>query len=222
MMDDFWLFFTTGIGHIADWKGIDHILFITAMCLRYVWKDWKKILLLVTAFTIGHSLTLGLSVFNIISIPTVWTEFLIAVTILVTALSDLRKERPSRRRYPLIYYFALVFGFIHGMGFSTLLKSMLGRDRQIVGQLLAFNLGLEVGQLLIVGCLLTLLTLLATVGIDRLHSRIFVSGAIAALALEMCIDRWPLGENEKENNTQTEIKYRNDKHENFSILQNLA
>ncbi|WP_447641018.1 MULTISPECIES: HupE/UreJ family protein [Chitinophagaceae] len=221
-MNDFWLFFTTGIEHIADWKGIDHILFITALCLRYVWKDWKKILVLVTAFTIGHSLTLALSVFNIIRIPTVWTEFLIAVTILVTALSDLREEKRSRKKYSAIYYFALVFGFIHGMGFSTLLKSMLGRDRQIVGQLFAFNLGLEVGQLLIVACLLTLLTLLAKMGINRLHSRIFISGAIAALSLEMCMDRWPLGNKETETHSQTAIKHIKNKHEHFTSSQNLA
>lgn len=220
-MNDFGLFFTTGIEHIADWKGIDHILFITALCLRYVWKDWKKILILVTAFTIGHSLTLALSVFNILNIPTVWTEFLIAVTILITALLDLREEKKSNKKYPLIYYFALIFGFIHGMGFSTLLKSMLGRDHQIIGQLFAFNLGLEVGQLLIVACLLTLLTLLAKMGINRLHSRIFISGAIAALALEMCIDRWPFGD-EEDRHSSIEIKQNIHSHENSVIIQDLT
>lgn len=221
-MNDFWLFFTTGIEHIADWKGIDHILFIAALCLRYVWKDWKKILLLVTAFTVGHSLTLALSVFNMINIPTVWTEFLIAATILATALSDLREERKNKRKYSLIYYFVLVFGFIHGMGFSTLLKSMLGRDRQIIGQLFAFNLGLEVGQILIVVCLLSLLTLLAKMGIDRLHSRIFLGGAIAALSLEMCMDRWPLNIKEKEHHSRIEIKHIRTKHENLNTIQDLA
>ncbi len=211
-MNDFWLFFTTGIEHIADWKGIDHILFITALCLRYVWKDWRKILVLVTAFTVGHSLTLALSVFNILNIPTVWTEFLIGVTILITALSDLRAEKGHKTKYPLIYYFALVFGFIHGMGFSTLLKSMLGRDQQIVGQLFAFNLGLEVGQLLIVACLLTLLTILAKIGIDRQHSRIFISGAIAALSLEMCIERWPFDVKKEDNISTIKIQYINNKH----------
>ncbi|PZP52232.1 MAG: HupE / UreJ protein [Pseudopedobacter saltans] len=214
-MNDFWLFFTTGIEHIADWKGIDHILFISALCLRYVWSDWRKILILITAFTIGHSLTLALSVFNIINIPTVWTEFLIAVTILITALSDLKKESNTSKKYSLIYYFALVFGFIHGMGFSTLLKSMLGRDRQIVGQLFAFNLGLEVGQILIVICLLSILTLFAKLGINRLHSRIFISGAIAALALEMCLERWPFRLEENKRETRIETKYTKDTHENF-------
>lgn len=221
-MNDFWLFFTTGIEHIADWKGIDHILFIFALCLRYIWKDWRKILILVTAFTIGHSLTLALSVFNVLNISRVWTEFLIAFTILVTALSDLKTEKKTNKKYILIYYFALVFGLIHGMGFSTLLKSMLGRDRQIVGQLFAFNLGLEVGQILIVFCLLSLLTILAKIGINRLHARIFMSGAIAALALEMCFNRWPLNQKTKEDNTTIEFKHIKDKHETFLFFQNIA
>lgn len=101
------MFLTTGIGHIADFKGIDHILFISALCLKYVWSDWRKILILVTAFTIGHSITLALSVFNILNIPTVWTEFLIALTILITALADLKTENLNEKKYPLIYFFAL-------------------------------------------------------------------------------------------------------------------
>lgn len=191
------MFLTTGIWHIADLKGIDHILFISALCLKYVWSDWRKILILVTAFTIGHSITLALSVFNILNIPTVWTEFLIALTILITALADLRKDNLNEKKYPLIYFFALFFGFIHGMGFSTLLKSMLGHDHQIIKQLFAFNLGLELGQILIVACLLSIFTILAYLGIDRNKSKIFFCGAIAAIALEMCLERLPWKQKEE-------------------------
>lgn len=190
-MNDFQLFLTTGIEHIADWKGIDHILFIAALCLRYVWADWRRILVLVTAFTIGHSVTLAMSVFDILNIPTRWTEFLIALTILVTALSDTMADDKNSRKYPVVYFYALFFGFVHGMGFSALLKSMLGRDRQVVWQLLAFNIGLEIGQLLIVAALLTLFSFLLWGGIRREKSILFFSGAIAALALQMCVERWP-------------------------------
>lgn len=218
-MNDFWLFFSTGIQHIADWKGIDHILFISALCLRYIWSDWKKILILITAFTVGHSLTLALSVFNIIRIPIVWTEFLIAATILITALADLRKETKKETKYTLLFFCVLFFGFIHGMGFSTLLKSMLGRDRQIVGQLFAFNLGLEVGQIFIVVCLLSILTLLSKIGINRIHSRIFISGIIVALSMEMCIERWPFTKKE-EQETQINIQQIQEKDETIHFTKN--
>ena len=87
-MSDFSLYFQMGLQHITDLNGLDHILFITALCLRYIPSDWKKILLLVTAFTIGHSITLALSTLNIINIPRNYTEFFIAITIIITAISN--------------------------------------------------------------------------------------------------------------------------------------
>src|SRR4030095_5285467 len=150
-MQDFWLYFQLGRDHIADWKGYDHILFVTALCLRYLLKDWKKVLILVTAFTIGHSITLALSVLNYVTLSVRWVEFLIPVTIVVTALSNIwQKDFQFKSRFPLIYFFALFFGLIHGLGFSNYLKSLLGKTTNIVSELLAFNLGLEFGQILIV------------------------------------------------------------------------
>lgn len=192
-MSDFGIFFPTGIEHITDLNGIDHILFVTALCLRYLWTDWKQLLVLITAFTIGHSITLVLSTLNVIHFSRNWTEFLIAVTIVVTAINNLTvKEFRFTAKLPLIYFFALIFGLIHGLGFSTLLKSMLGKDQTIVLQLLAFNLGLEVGQLIIVA--IVLLVSFAAVRLLRVNRReflVFVSGAIAALALQMAIERFP-------------------------------
>lgn len=192
-MSDFSIFFPMGIEHITDLNGIDHILFIGALCLRYVISDWKKLLVLITAFTIGHSITLALSTLNIIEVPQVWTEFFIAVTIVITAFSNcFVKDFKYKSKYPVIYFFALIFGLIHGLGFSTLLKSMLGKDQSIVVQLLAFNLGLEVGQLIIVACILVLSFILVDVlRINRKAYLIFVSGGIAALALQMAIERIP-------------------------------
>jgi hypothetical protein len=192
-MNDFSIFFPMGIGHITDLNGLDHILFITALCLRYMIGDWKKLLILVTAFTIGHSITLALSTLNIISISRNWTEFFIAITILITAFNNcFVKDFTFKTKYPTIYFFALFFGLIHGLGFSSLLKSMLGKDQSIVVQLLAFNLGLEVGQLIIVACILIISFLLINFfKINRKLYLIFVSGGIAALALEMAIERLP-------------------------------
>lgn len=199
-MGNFRMFFPMGIEHITDLTGLDHILFITALCLRYLWTDWKKLLMLVTAFTIGHSITLALSTLNIINIPRDWTEFCIALTIIITAINNCYvKDFKFKSKYPSIYFFALFFGLIHGLGFSSMLKSMLGRDTSIITQLFAFNLGLEVGQLIIVSIILLFSFLLVRIiQVNRREYILFVSGGIAALALQMAIDRFPI-KNEKSN-----------------------
>jgi hydrogenase/urease accessory protein HupE len=192
-MSDFNIFFPMGIEHITDLNGIDHILFIMALCLRYVISDWKKLLVLVTAFTIGHSITLALSTLNVIEAPRNWTEFFIAITIIITAISNcFVNDFKFKSKYPSIYFFALFFGLIHGLGFSTMLKSMLGKDQSIVVQLLAFNLGLEVGQVIIVMFILLFSFLLVNIlRVNRKYYLLFVSGGIAALALELAIQRMP-------------------------------
>jgi hypothetical protein len=193
-MQDFWLYFQLGRDHIADWKGYDHILFVTALCLRYLLKDWKKVLILVTAFTIGHSITLALSVLNYVTLSVRWVEFLIPVTIVVTALSNIwQKDFQFKSRFPLIYFFALFFGLIHGLGFSNYLKSLLGKESNIVGELLAFNLGLEFGQIIIVAIVLGISWICITLlKFSRREYLLFLSGAIFGVAFLMAIERFPL------------------------------
>ena len=192
-MSDFSIFFPMGIKHITDLNGLDHILFVAALCLQYMINDWKKLLVLITAFTIGHSITLALSTLNIITIPQSLTEFFIAITILITAFNNcFVKDFKFKTKYPTIYFFTLFFGLIHGLGFSTLLKSMLGKNQSIVVQLLSFNLGIEVGQLIIVAIILIVsFVLINFFRINRKLYLLFVSGGIAALALEMAIERLP-------------------------------
>ena len=192
-MNDFKLYFEIGYTHIADLRGIDHILFVMALCLRYQFADWRKILLLVTAFTIGHSITLALSVFNIIQYPLRWIEFLIPVTILITAISNMFvKKFVFRSKFPLIYFLALFFGLVHGLGFSSYLKSLLGSDHTVALPLLAFNLGLEAGQLLIVtGVLLISFIFVTILKCGRREYLLFISGGIVAAALQMAIERIP-------------------------------
>jgi len=196
-MGNFRMFFPMGIQHITDLNGVDHILFITALCLRYLWTDWKKLLVLVTAFTIGHSITLALSTLNIINLSRDWTEFLIPITIIITAINNcFVKDFKFKSKYPTIYFFALFFGLIHGLGFSTLLKSMLGKNTNIITQLFAFNLGLEVGQLFIVSIILLFSFLFVRIlQVNRREFILFVSGGIAALALQMAIERFPIKNN---------------------------
>jgi len=190
-MNDFGLYLEIGFQHISDWRGIDHILFLAALCLRYQFSDWKKLLVLVTAFTIGHSITLALSVLSFIDVPGNWIEFLIPVTILITAVSNIFvKKFNFPTRFPVIYFFALFFGCVHGLGFSNYLKSMLGNSSGVLPRLLAFNLGLEIGQLLIV--LIILVISLVTVHLFRCNRReyiLYFSGAISALALQMAFER---------------------------------
>jgi hydrogenase/urease accessory protein HupE len=192
-MNDFSLFFEMGYQHIADLKGIDHILFVVALCIRYQFADWKKLLWLITAFTIGHSITLALSVFNILNYSTDWIEFLIPVTIVVTAISNVFvKKFAFKAKFPLIYYFALFFGLIHGLGFSNYLKSLLSKGENIVPELLAFNLGLEAGQLLIVLSILFISLIFVNLfKVSRREYILYVSGGIFAIALQMALERIP-------------------------------
>lgn len=192
-MNDFGLYFNIGYKHIADLRGIDHILFVMALCLRYQFSDWRKIIVLVTAFTIGHSITLALSVFNVVQYSVKWIEFLIPVTIVITAFSNLFvKKFAFKARFPAIYFFALFFGLVHGLGFSSYLKSLLGSDHNVVWQLLAFNLGLEAGQLLIVFIVLLISFIFVSIlKWNRREYLLFLSGGIFAVALQMAIERIP-------------------------------
>lgn len=192
-MSTFSMYFSMGRQHVADANAIDHILFIVALCIRYLWSDWKKLLILVTAFTIGHSVTLALSTLNIIRFDRNLTEFLIAITIFITAISNcFVKEFSFKARYPAIYFLALFFGLIHGMGFSSMLKSILGKSQTVLVQLFSFNLGIEAGQLLIVAAILIVSFILITIlKINRKSYLLFCSGGIASLALEMAVQRWP-------------------------------
>jgi cytochrome bd-type quinol oxidase subunit 2 len=192
-MQDFWLYFDLGREHIADISGYDHILFVAALCLRYDIQDWKKILVLVTAFTIGHSITLALSALKYLNISTEWIEFLIPLTIVITALANvLQKNQSPKKEVSFIYILALFFGLIHGLGFSNYLKSLLGKDSNIISELLAFNIGLEVGQLLIVAAVL--LVSVICIRLLKIHHKdylLFTSGAIFGIALLMTFERFP-------------------------------
>jgi hypothetical protein len=194
-MQNFGMFFRLGVEHIADLTGYDHILFITSLCLTYVLKDWKKVLILITAFTIGHSVTLALSVYNKIIIPTAWIEFLIPVTILITSVMNLfpDKQQKNSHRPELLYVLTLFFGLIHGMGFSNYLKSLMGKTENIVTELFAFNVGLEAGQLMIVASVL-LVSFIFVVGLNikRQWWVTAISSIAILMALKMCIDRFPL------------------------------
>lgn len=186
-MSEFELYFTLGKDHILDYaNGYDHILFVVALCAMYLLRDWKRILILVTAFTIGHSVTLALSTLALVSVKPELIEFLIPLTIFITAVSNIfrQEENQTALSLQLNYGYALFFGLIHGLGFSNYLKSILGKDESIVTQLLAFNLGLEFGQIIIVAIFLIIAFILVDLfGRSRRDWKIILSSAIAGIAL---------------------------------------
>jgi hypothetical protein len=186
-MSEFRLYFELGRDHILDYQnGYDHILFVIALCALYMISDWKQVLILVTAFTIGHSVTLALATLEIIKVNTALIEFLIPVTIFITAASNLFKNENAVQssKMQINYLYAAFFGLIHGLGFSTFLRSILGRDKSIISQLLAFNIGLEFGQIIIVVVLLLLSFILVDLcGLNRRDWKLVISSAVAGIAL---------------------------------------
>jgi hypothetical protein len=193
-MGEFNLYFSLGTEHILTWEALDHILFVTALCLRYLIKDWKKVIVLVTAFTIGHSITLALSAMGLVQFATRWIEFLIPLTIVATALNNLvqratRVEQPSS--LPLIYFFALFFGLIHGLAYANTFLSLEGKEGLLM-HLLAFNLGIEVAQLLVVAIILVIsFIFVQLLKISRIWWVRGASMAILLLSVKMAWERWP-------------------------------
>ncbi len=188
-MNSFQLYFKLGLQHILDIQGFDHILFVLALCAVYVARDWKKILILVTAFTIGHSLTLALATFNVIQIRSDIIEFLIPVTIALTALATLFKPKPNTGKgIQLNYIFAVFFGLIHGLGFSNYLKELLGKETSIWQPLLAFNIGLEVGQIIIVAAFLLATSLVNLAGVNRKEWTLVVSAFVLGIACMLMLE----------------------------------
>ncbi|MEP7266501.1 MAG: HupE/UreJ family protein [Saprospiraceae bacterium] len=184
MHSEFYTYLRLGWQHIADYRAYDHILFVIALCAMYLPSEWRRLLILVTAFTIGHSLTLALSALNILVLPSKVIEFLIPVTILITALLNYQSSKNSSQIPIYKYFLPLIFGFIHGMGFSNYFKSLLGKEESVVKPLFAFNIGIEIGQLLIV-FLFMAITYLFVNFFKIKHSKWskLISGIIVLLAL---------------------------------------
>ena len=189
-MGDFGFYFRLGWEHIISTDALDHQLFIAALAAIYLLKDWRQVLILVTAFTIGHSLTLALSVLDIVRFPTSWVEFLIPVTIVITALSNLFQKKFTSRSVRINYFLALFFGLIHGMGFANTLRFMLAKDQNLGWGLFGFNVGLEVGQIVVVLILLLLAHIVVNVmKVNRRDWVIFLSAAVFSLAFKIAAER---------------------------------
>jgi len=191
-LQDFLFYFKIGWHHIISADALDHQLFILALVAIYTFRDIRQILILVTAFTIGHSLTLILSVLDVIRFSSKWVEFLIPCTIFITALNNLRLTGLKPRTIRINYYLALCFGLIHGMGFANSIRIMLAHDQTIGWGLFGFNCGLETGQIAVVLVILSITAFaLGVFNIKRRDWVFFLSSAAFALSLKMALERLP-------------------------------
>jgi hypothetical protein len=194
-MSDFIFYFKIGWEHIINWSAVDHIFFIAALAAIYMLKDWRQVLILVTAFTIGHAITLVLSAKNIITVDSTLVEFLIPCTIVITALSNLFLKTFTPKSIRINYFLALFFGLIHGLAFAQTLKWLLAEDQNFWTAWISFSVGLELGQILVVVLILLLAQLVVgTLKLNRHYWVIIISVVVLGLALEMARERWPWGE----------------------------
>ena len=205
-----------GYEHLLDLQGADHILFIVVLCAGYAVTRWRELLVLITAFTVGHSVSLALATVGAVRVDSGWVEFLIPVTILATAILNFfeggAKPVPHDEEAPsesgaaaasktgregsathLMYLLATGFGLIHGLGFSGFLRLLLGDEGRLLVPLLAFNVGLELAQIVVALGALGVAWLLMRVGLPHRWWTRAVSVAIGVAALVMSVERWPLG-----------------------------
>jgi len=191
MLSELVSFLQLGFHHITDLEAMDHILFLLALSAIYQPKDWRKALWVISAFTVGHSITLGLAVTGAIRLPTRVIEFLIPVTIIATCIENIivrdREAAPMRGRYRPV--FAGVFGLVHGAGFANYLRDLFADH--VAVPLLGFNIGIELGQIVVLGIAAVLL-----VTIDRLVRLPLRSRVVAISSIVLIIaTRWAIQRN---------------------------
>lgn len=158
MLDSFLKFLELGLYHIISFKSYDHILFLVVLTVPYFFRDWKRLLLLVSSFTLGHTLSLLLGVYDIINLKANVTEWLIPFTIIIMAIYNVFTSGKASKYGNSVIIFSLVlfFGFIHGLGFANAFESLVSSSESTLLSVLEFALGIEVGQFVIVFCILFL------------------------------------------------------------------
>ncbi len=191
-MQEFWIFFQLGLKHVLNLQGYDHALFLIALTVPYAFKDWTRILILVSIFTLGHTLALLLSVFNIIVVKTNIVEFIIPITILITALYNLFTAGKTSKNNSITFigFVTLFFGVIHGLGFASYFKPLLsGEAIDKLPNLLEFSLGIEIAQIIVVLAVLLLSFVVQT--LFRFNKRDFtlvMSAFVIGVVIPLLID----------------------------------
>ena len=190
-MNDFILYFKMGLNHVLDFNAYDHILFLIVLSVVFSFNQFKKIVWLVTLFTIGHSTTLALAAFGILSINMKLVEFLIPVTIFITGTVNVfTAKQAAGGKQNINLVLALLFGLIHGLGFSNYFKMMIGKGEDKVMPLLEFSLGIEAAQIIIVLGILLMGTILQHFFKVTKRDWILVcSSIVIGFAIQMLLNR---------------------------------
>ncbi len=193
-MDQFWFYTQLGLGHVLDIHAYDHILFFAALVIPYFFKDWKRVLGLVTLFTIGHTLTLLLAVYEVVAIDAGYVEFLIPVTIFITALYNVftASKQKSNQKVSLVYFSSLFFGLIHGLGFSNYFRQIVAGQEAKLVKSLAFALGVELSQVLV--GFIVLFAAVMFQNIFRIKHRdwiLVLSAIVAGITIPMLAETFP-------------------------------
>ena len=190
-MNDFTLYFNMGLDHVLDFSAYDHILFLVVLAVVFNFNQWKKVLWLVTLFTVGHSITLALSAYGILKINIDIIEFLIPLTIFITGFFNiLTAKKASSGKENINLIFAIFFGFIHGLGFSNYFKMMIGKEEDKLFPLLEFALGIEAAQIIIVLGILIIGTILQNfIRVTRRDWILVCSSIVIGFAIQMMADR---------------------------------
>ncbi|WP_108867545.1 HupE/UreJ family protein [Aquimarina aquimarini] len=155
-MSEFWLYTKLGFGHVLDWSAYDHILFLIVLTVGYTFDNWKRILVLVTLFTVGHTMSLVLAVYGVVSVNSRLVEFLIPVTIFIAGLYNVftAKKTGKNDKIAILYGVTIFFGLIHGLGFSSYFKVISSNVSSKILPLIEFALGVEAAQIVVVLLLL--------------------------------------------------------------------
>lgn len=192
-MSQFWLYFKLGLEHVLDWQAYDHILFLIVLVACHTFHGAKRVFWLVTLFTLGHTLSLFLSVYGIISVNTRWVEFLIAATIFVTAVFNIvtAKKMENKKDITLLYVTSVFFGVIHGLGFSSYFKVISAGTESKFLPLLEFALGIEAAQLIVVIIVLILAFLFqGLLGVTRRDWILVISSIVIGVVLPILIENY--------------------------------
>jgi hypothetical protein len=191
-MEEISFYFKEGWQHIISLDALDHQLFLVALVALYKYNQVKQLLILVTAFTIGHCATLALSVYQLVTLQSAWVEFLIPCTIVATGVVNLFQFSKQQFSLNTNYFFALFFGLIHGLGFANTLKVMIAKTQSLGWSLFGFNLGLEVGQIAFVSLLIALnYILVKKVTLAQKYWTITLSVVAIAWAAWFAVHRFP-------------------------------
>ncbi|TXD57725.1 HupE/UreJ family protein [Polaribacter sp. IC066] len=190
-MEDFLLYFKMGLHHVLDFSAYDHILFLIVLAVVFTNFQWKKVIWLVTLFTIGHSITLALSAYGILKVPMDLIEFLIPLTIFITGvLNIINAKRDATKKGNINLLLALFFGLIHGLGFSNYFKMMVGQEEDKLFPLVEFALGIELAQVItVIGILILGMILQNFFRVERRDWILVCSSIVIGFSIQMMIDR---------------------------------